>query len=140
MAKGQYTKTIYIYDGKEFDGEGLEIEDVKTLLSATFPEIANSETKEEIKDGVRRITFTKVAGTKGATSAQIAKKLCTLKECDFLGKNIITHLLGGSFELDKQIEELGKLEKDCINKQEQNKRFLHGFIYIESKPTFAEGI
>ncbi len=84
--------------------------------------------------------FTKIAGTKGATSAQIAKKLCTLKECDFLGKNIITHLLGGSFELDKQIEELGKLEKDCINKQEQNKRFLHGFIYIESKPTFAEGI
>lgn len=140
MAKEQYTKTIYIYDGKEYDGEGLEIEDVKTLLSATFPEIANSDTKEEIKDGVRKITFTKVAGTKGATPKEIAKKLCTLKECEFLGKNILIHLLGGSFDLDKQISELDKLEKDCINKQEQNKKFLQGFIFIESKPTFTEGI
>ncbi len=140
MAKEQYTKTIYIYDGKEFDGEGLEIEDVKTLLSATFPEIANSTTKEEIKDGVRRITFTKIAGTKGATSAQIAKKLCTLKECEFLGKNILIHLLGGSLDLDKQIEELGKLEKDCITKEKQNEKFIQGFICMESKPSFAEGI
>ena len=140
MAKGQYTKTIYIYDGKEFDGEGLEIEDVKTLLSATFPEIANSETKEEIKDGVRRITFIKVAGTKGATSAQIAKKLCTLKECEFLGKNILMHLLGESFDLNKQLNELDKLKQDCIKKETQNKKFFQGFICIESKPTFAEGI
>ena len=140
MAKGQYTKTIYIYDGKEFDGEGLEIEDVKTLLSATFPEIANSETKEEIKDGVRRITFTKVAGTKGATSAQIAQKLCTLKECDFLGKNILMHLLGESFDLNKQLNELDKLKQDCIKKETQNKKFIQGFTCIESKPTFAEGI
>ena len=117
-----------------------DYEEIINFRMKIFDLMLGLSTVKEIKDGVRRITFTKVAGTKGATSAQIAKKLCTLKECDFLGKNIITHLLGGSFELDKQIEELGKLEKDCINKQEQNKRFLHGFICIESKPTFAEGI
>ena len=84
--------------------------------------------------------FTKIAGTKGATSAQIAKKLCTLKECEFLGKNILMHLLGESFDLNKQLNELDKLKQDCIKKETQNKKFFQGFICIESKPTFAEGI
>ena len=84
--------------------------------------------------------FTKIAGTKGATSAQIAQKLCTLKECDFLGKNILMHLLGESFDLNKQLNELDKLKQDCIKKETQNKKFFQGFICIESKPTFAEGI
>ena len=84
--------------------------------------------------------FTKIAGTKGATSAQIAQKLCTLKECDFLGKNILMHLLGESFDLNKQLDELDKLKQDCIKKETQNKKIIQGFTCIESKPTFAEGI
>lgn len=140
MAKEQYTKTVYVYDGKEFDGTDISIEDAKNLLSATFPEVANSTTKEEIKDGVRRVTFTKVAGTKGITGKDIANKLSKLKECDFLGKNIIQHLLGGSLDLDKQISELEQLEKDCVSKQQQTEKFIKGFIVMESKPTFTEGI
>lgn len=141
MAKEQYTKTIYIYDGKEFDGEGLEIEDVKTLLSATFPEIANSTTKVEIKDGVRRITFTKVAGTKGITSVEISKKLSTLKPCEFLGANIILSFLKKEkFDLEKQISELEILKNKADNKAEDSSSILERFKFLRPKTNFTEGI
>ena len=64
--KKEYTKTIYIYDEREYPGEeGMSDEEMQELLGSFYKEIEDAETSEEIKDGVRYVTFEKQAGKLG---------------------------------------------------------------------------
>lgn len=73
--KEEYTKTIYKYDGKPFDEiAGFSDKKMQEMLASFFPEVANAKISEEIKNGVRTVTFTKQAGRLGG-SAKIAEEV-----------------------------------------------------------------
>lgn len=64
--KKEYTKTIYIYDAREYPGEdGMSDDEMQELLGSFYKEIEDAEKSEEIKDGVRYVTFEKQAGKLG---------------------------------------------------------------------------
>ena len=65
------TATVYCYNGNtwpDFD-PNLTPDQVKELLASYYPEIINATTREETKDGTRKVTFEKLVGTKGAAPA-----------------------------------------------------------------------
>jgi hypothetical protein len=82
----KFSKTIYVYDGKEFPGDDIDETDMIAMLSSTFPEVSNATTETTIKDEIRYIEFIKKAGTKGASSAEIVAKLDTLHPMENLNE------------------------------------------------------
>lgn len=118
----EYTKTICKYDGREIPiGEGgkLTEEEIQTLLSSTFPELANADYDTEIKEGVRCIEFIKKAGTKGSSSIAITDRLNMLKPAENLNTIACNALLVQDTDFvraGKTIEEISaKIEKKLKN-------------------------
>lgn len=62
------TTRVFLYDGREFGDPDptLSIEEVRKQLAEFFPELVNADHREEIRDGQRRVTFSRRIGTKGA--------------------------------------------------------------------------
>lgn len=62
------TTRVFVYDGREFPDQdpSLSIDDVRKQMADFFPELVNADRREETANGVRRITFSRRIGTKGA--------------------------------------------------------------------------
>jgi len=58
---------IFVYDDRKFpdNDPAMSVEDVKTMMTDFFPELANAEVREQTKDGDTYIEFVRKTGTKG---------------------------------------------------------------------------
>lgn len=68
------------YGGRSLDAPaGLTLDEIKSLMSRHFPELADPEVKADKKDGVTTYTFSKKAGRKGATNTVAIDRLLSAK-------------------------------------------------------------
>lgn len=58
---------IFIYDGRDFPDPdpSLSVEEVKTMMTDFFPELANAEVKQSTREEDAVIEFVRRVGTKG---------------------------------------------------------------------------
>lgn len=133
-----YTKTVFVYDGKEFPGDDIELSDMIAMLSSTFPEVSNATTETAVKDGVRYIEFIKKAGTKGATSSEIVAKLDTLHALPNIDSASFKLVMTNMTPLNKQEEALSKQVQE-LNKRTSAKSNVYRRI-IHLQPAISSAI
>ena len=58
---------IFVYDGRDFPDPdpSLSVEEVKTMMTDFFPELANAEVKQSTREEDAVIEFVRRVGTKG---------------------------------------------------------------------------
>ena len=124
MASTKTTKRVFLYDGREHPDPdpGMTVEQVKTMLSDFYGELANAEVKEKRRGDTTVYEFKRRVGTKGTgaiSNAVLADTLesvppANLKILDLMAEFTRTD---GSLDLDAAACRQQEVEAACDEAQ-----------------------